>query len=314
MGPVAGGKFKYQSFLRDDTCEWEASPPFVDYRRLAIEVATRIAPDLQETLANTVQASLNQLQAQISTHASRLGQLERRIGDLEGEKAALLEEVNLNAAAHTRLELKVDDLENRSRRNNLRLVGLPELVSPSDLQYICEVEIPKALGLDHRCRVERAHRIGPDRRIQSTDTDREQRPPRQVIMRFLDFNDKSEILRVFRKRDTRLLLRNVKVLLFEDYSAEVAKKRRTFSEICSQLFRKKIRFRLQYPTTLLVFWGTGPPQSYVSTEDAEHALRDSQRQRKTSTTPRPPQTARLPIGNGRGSSPPSDLDRSTLRD
>lgn len=48
----------------------------MDYRRLAIEVAMRIAPDFKETLANMVQASLNQLQAQLSIHSSHLDELE----------------------------------------------------------------------------------------------------------------------------------------------------------------------------------------------------------------------------------------------
>lgn len=71
-------------------------------------------------------------------------------------------------------------------------------------------------------------------------------------MRFLEFNDKSDIPRAYRKRDTRLLLCNSKILLFEDYSAEVAKKRRAFSGICSQLFNRKICF-----SALLHFWSPG---------------------------------------------------------
>lgn len=39
------------------------------------------------------------------------------------------------------LSEKVDDLENRSRRNNLRILGLPE----NDLVTLCEREIPEAL-------------------------------------------------------------------------------------------------------------------------------------------------------------------------
>lgn len=40
---------------------------------------------------------------------------------------------------------KLEDLENRSRRNNLRLVGLPETVVMKDLQALCEKDLSQAL-------------------------------------------------------------------------------------------------------------------------------------------------------------------------
>lgn len=43
----------------EDLSDWESSSPLVDNRRPAIEEAQRIAPDLQEMLATTLQASLN---------------------------------------------------------------------------------------------------------------------------------------------------------------------------------------------------------------------------------------------------------------
>lgn len=180
----------------------------------------------------------------------------------------MVTEVRQTTASQTRMELKLDDLENRSRRNNLRLVGLPEAVKLEDLQYLFEVELAKSLGLDHKCRVERAHRIGPERSL-TTGPDRVSHPPRQVIMRFLDFNDKAKLLRAYRKCGAQLQLLDTKILLFEEYSAEVAKKRRAIGKICSHLFNRKIRFRLQYPATLIVFQGLGPPRAYTSVEEAD---------------------------------------------
>ncbi|XP_056402785.1 uncharacterized protein LOC130295746 [Hyla sarda] len=43
------------------------------------------------------------------------------------------------------LQDKVEDLENWSRRNNLRVVGLPEAVLLNQLATLCSVDIPKAL-------------------------------------------------------------------------------------------------------------------------------------------------------------------------
>lgn len=45
----------------------------------------------------------------------------------------------------------MEDLENRSRHNNLRLVGLPETVKMAELHRLCEAELPTALGLNLNC-------------------------------------------------------------------------------------------------------------------------------------------------------------------
>lgn len=62
---------------------------------------------------------------------------------------------------------KVDDLENHSRWNNLRIIGIPERYNANNLNRLCSVATSEALGLHTLCVVERAHRIGafqPDRK------------------------------------------------------------------------------------------------------------------------------------------------------
>lgn len=91
----------------------------------------------------------------------------------------------------------MEDLENLSRRNKLRLVGLPKTIPAQELQVICEVDLPAALQMERRCRVERAHCIGPDpSHCSSPDTSTSQ-PPRQVIVKYLNYNDKADILCTF---------------------------------------------------------------------------------------------------------------------
>lgn len=54
---------------------------------------------------------------------------------------------------------KIDDLENRSRRNNLRIAGLPESYKEADLQYLGAEAVPHTLGIKHMCVIERAHTL-----------------------------------------------------------------------------------------------------------------------------------------------------------
>lgn len=277
------------------------STPLIDYKQLAIEVAMRIAPDLQDTLQHTIQTSLNRFQADLSIHSSRL---EQRVGTLEDENMSLQEKVRSLSLDKTRMNDKIDDLENRSRRNNLRLVGLPEVVKATDLHRLCEVDLPKALGINHSCRVERAHRIGRDPNSNGANSADVTGHPRQVIMKYLDFNDKTEILRAYRKKETTLQLKGTKILLFEDFSVEVSRRRRAFGEVCSQLFHRKVRFRLVYPATLIVSPENGPPQSFTTPEKAKEALSKRFHIENTEDKPTPHRAGRKMGGEKRPPSSP----------
>lgn len=52
---------------------------YIDYKRLATEVATRISPDIQETLAATVTDMFTKMQADIAQHEQRIEDLESRV-------------------------------------------------------------------------------------------------------------------------------------------------------------------------------------------------------------------------------------------
>lgn len=76
---------------------------------------------------------------------------------------------------------KLDDLDNRSRRNNLRLVVLPESIKATNLAKICKRDIPRALPMDKKCEIERVHQTG------NPQSDR--RGPRQVIVNYSHYGD-----------------------------------------------------------------------------------------------------------------------------
>lgn len=133
----------------------------LDYKRLAIEVARQIAPDLQETLEHTLQASLGKIQAELTNHSSRIEELKQRVLHLEKYNDALQAKLKNTAGKTEVLEELPEDLENLSRRNNLRVVGLPESVQHGNLHALCGANLSQVLGLNHKCRVERARRIGP---------------------------------------------------------------------------------------------------------------------------------------------------------
>lgn len=105
------------------------------------------------------------------------------------------------------LALKVDDLENRSRRNNLIIYGLSES-SDEDVRTL-EAKVrddifKKILGIEIDS-IERVHRIG---RKQSQRT-------RPVIIRLFNFAEKTKIL------SSCFKLKNTQISISEDFSKKV---------------------------------------------------------------------------------------------
>lgn len=149
-----------EAFTQED--QGEDNSPRLDCKRLAIEMAREIAPDLQETLEHTLQASLGKLQNDVHAHSSRLEELEQRVLILESKNDTLLTKLKSAAGKTDLLEDRLEDLVNRSHHNNLFIVGLTESVKTDNLREICEGELPRALGLNHKCRIEQVHRIVPD--------------------------------------------------------------------------------------------------------------------------------------------------------
>lgn len=196
-----------------------------EYTHIADEVAITLEPMIKETVEAAMKSGLVQIRANMQAHTNRLNEVEQRIAQNE-EDIQTTQTHNAKSDSITQTILdKMDDLENRSQRNNLRIVGLPETYKAQDLMQLCALKIPKALGLKKQCDVERAHRLG--------NPQAERRGPRQVIVKHLNYMDKT-ILQKFRTK-RQLIIDNTDLLIFADYSAELTKRRKFFSRACTIL-------------------------------------------------------------------------------
>lgn len=113
---------------------------------------------------------------------------------------------------NTQLKAKVEDLESHSRRNNLRVVGIPEKMEEADLVTFMADFFVEVLGTNFFASppiLDIAHRIGPPRTA-GGETDAR---PRVFIVRFHYFCEKERVLR--RQRDIhQLSVQRAKDLLF----------------------------------------------------------------------------------------------------
>lgn len=82
--------------------------------------------------------------------------------------------------------------ENRSRRNNLRIIGIPEKYNAMDILRLCTKGIPEALGMYSPLPVDRAHRLGLFQQDRKT--------PRATIAAYLSYSDKTQLLQQFHKK------------------------------------------------------------------------------------------------------------------
>ncbi len=122
-----------------------------------------------------------------------------------------------------RLTEKMTDIEDRSRRNNVRLVGLPEGAEGSDAAGFLRVNLSKLIS-SLKCRnieIDRAHCVYDGRKNSNR--------PRTLIFRVLRWHDRSEILKGARQAyPVKFTQDNVKLLFFPDFSPATAARRKSF--------------------------------------------------------------------------------------
>ncbi len=149
-----------------------------------------------------------------------------------------------------RLTEKMTDMEDKSRRNNVRLVGLPEGLEGSDVAGFLRVNLSKWIpSLKGRnIEIDRAHRVYDGRK----NSDR----PHTLIFRVLRWHDRSEILKgAWQAYPVKCTQDNVTLLFFPDFSPVTAAKRKSLVPFLRSMTALGLQPFLAYPT--VICYGTG---------------------------------------------------------
>ena len=121
---------------------------------------------------------------------------------------------------------KLIDLEDRSRRNNLRIYGISE--SKYETWEKCEEKVDEVfrekLGLDN-IHIERAHRAKRGKNDKSIK-------PRTIVCNLLSFRGKKLVMKIVKK------LKNTNIFIDEDFSPETMEYRKQLWEEVKELRRK----------------------------------------------------------------------------
>lgn len=177
----------------------------------------------------------------------RVKETETRISDMEDTIPPMRTEVHHMKQQIQQLFSKQEDLENRSRRCNLRLIGLPEGAEGKDPTLFLEQLLIKTYGREAfspMLAVERAHRMPARPPPQGA-------PPRTFIAKMLNYRDRDAALRLARERGN-IPLGNVKIAVFPDFSAKVQRRRQNFMEAKRKLRSLNMKYAMLFPARLRV--------------------------------------------------------------
>lgn len=218
----------------------------------------------------TVQAGLMDIQQSLNAVTGQITELQQRVSTNEDDVAKLSARMSALEKDNAYLKDKVEDLENRSRRSNLRFINVPEKSEKDDMVGFVSLQlIPTLLGRENFPTapvVERAHRTPTFSNTSKPG------PPRPILVKFANFQDKVKILRLARGKG-HLSLGGVAVFIFPDFSPQTVKKRRGFDEVKKKLRAAGMEYSLFYPNTLRVKV-EGKPKLFRSAKEAEEFFRD----------------------------------------
>lgn len=240
-------------------------PALQEVIRAVTENLTKVFEDKLKPISQFLQSHQEQLQ----DHETRITEAEKRVSDLEDVSAPMLTKIKSLEKKVAELTERSDDLENRGRRKNIRVLNLPEGTEGNDPVSFFEQWFPKLLNIETksgRLKVERAHRTGP--------TSARDLRPRPVIVRLHNFQDKQRIVNASwdkSKNNQPLKCGDATVLIYQDFSAAVVRKRKGFDHVKRRLSAVGAVYRMLYPASLKVSH-RGATNVYADPSDVDKYL------------------------------------------
>lgn len=196
-----------------------------------------------------IHKKLDNITRMLETVVSRLDGVEQKLHLYEAEQSVIKEKVRvidqgmeeLNTSVEelksaqadfvskfklAELEMKVDDLENRSRRNNLVIWGIPEESEgeTGDCQEFIRDFFSNHMNLQGDIEIERAHR-SPAGKYAKAQAQRRGKP-RPIHVKLLRYGDREKVLRSAPKSLKNKPYNGQNVFIADDVSAKVREERK----------------------------------------------------------------------------------------
>ncbi|KAJ1131378.1 hypothetical protein NDU88_009715 [Pleurodeles waltl] len=215
-------------------------------------------------------AETRSMRLDIAGFQSQISGLDQRVATVETQVASWTDR-DLELLHH---RSKLTDLEDRSRRNNVRLLGFPEGAEGADIfSYLRDI-LPKLTDItfDPPLEFQRAHRLGPKRQ------DGSDRPCPIIVCMLLHLQAR-QLLQMSRTQGP-LRSGNLDIQISADFSKETADQRRALR---TQLRCLDVKFGLFEPARM---WITknGESQNFYNPEDLRAFIESLQDQTQSMET------------------------------
>lgn len=199
-----------------------------------------------QRLESVYKSEIQALTANLSQVSDRLQRLDGDVAAISTHQVTQDRAIAQNTQHIHMLYAIAEDHENRNRRNNLRIRGIPETVSTTNILPTLKKLFNDLLGEPETSQIEidRAHRtLGP----KSSDPNR----PRDILCRLHYFTIKELILRKARDKGD-IYLADCKIQLLSDLSKMTLDKRRALRPLLDALREHEITYSWGYPFQLQV--------------------------------------------------------------
>lgn len=247
----------------------EKTSDSLSMNQLVAELAKQRA-SLKDDMAILIQESIKPLQTSVdglrdtvNSFQGRLTSAETLAGDNFERLFAAETTIKSLQAQNTSLLDRLENLENRSRRANLRILNVPEGSEDGQdpVTFVSEL-LRQVMGTGVFANppdLDRAHRsLGPK--------PAEGRPPRAFVLCFHRYREKEIALKWARQHEVKYKGNTLRI--YPDLSTALAKKRSAFNGVKHSLWQKGIQFRMLYPARLRVAFG-GENLSFETPDEAK---------------------------------------------
>ncbi|XP_040181176.1 meiosis-specific nuclear structural protein 1-like [Rana temporaria] len=195
-------------------------------------------------MENVIRTEINKVRTDLGGLRERVEETEKKIEEQDQEINYLKKQVRALSDSQRLAAYRIEDQENRNRRQNLRIRAIVE-EKEEDLRTIMNTIFNPLLERPVQSKplkIERVHRVGNPQQI-------ERYGPRDVIVRFRNYVDKAEIWG--RLRGKSLRYRDIELQIFSDLSKETLARRRHLKPLLDLMRAHNIKYQWGFPACLI---------------------------------------------------------------
>lgn len=176
-----------------------------------MEIQERAFRSMVEIMFNGLKDDIKEIRKDVQDLRSSLEFSQTNISAIESKLDAANSQICLQSTTieeHVNnvgsLHDQVEYLENQSRRNNIRIVGVDELENEDETWEKSEEVVKKLvndkLELTDDLQIERAHRVGKKRNKEESRPDGSKYGPRPIVAKFLSWKQREKVLSFARSK------------------------------------------------------------------------------------------------------------------